>query len=167
MLKVAICKLATSRHKQGFGRERATTAIDDRWRLRDASFNLTRLFDNETKFSSVSGVSVYDHLMLMQMSVGAFSWRICYGVDKYVENILQEIVIPFSHSVGKGFILIHSPAVPHTIHVMFHHPPHTPVLNSIEHIWNQFQRSSSHTTYASSITVGSLRKTPLKFAQGL
>lgn len=71
--------------------------------------------------------------------------------NRYIENILQDYVIPFAPFIGNDFILVHDNARPHTAHIVNEYldevgidrmiwPAKSPDMNPIEHVWDEMGR---------------------------
>jgi hypothetical protein len=59
-----------------------------------------------------AGILTNAHSALIFVENGAVN------AHRYVENILQEAVVPFYHFIGDGFVLMHDNARPHVANVV-------------------------------------------------
>ena len=77
------------------------------------------------------------------------------NAHRYVEDVPQEVVIPFYHFIGDGFISMQDNARPHVARVVteylvevaietFGWPACRPDVNPIEHLWDELLRRIRH-----------------------
>ena len=78
--------------------------------------------------------------------------RASINAQVYVESIVQDYIVPYSHFIGEDFLLMHDNARPHAALCVREYlqdtgiptlqwPARSPDLNPIEHLWDQMARN--------------------------